>query len=225
MLHTSDLHLLMLNDHGCRAFTAVIDLAIKERVDLLLIAGDFFDQNRIEDNVLDFVKEQFSRVSIPIVILPGNHDCLVDDSVYHKNHWQDCPNAHIFRSNQGETLNLSGLNISIWGKPIDTYSDVRPFAGIPHPEVNGNWNIAAAHGLVVKQMPHHTRSYIITEDEINGTKWDYIALGHMIVYEHVWNNPPTYYSGSATEKDTLALVDFNEETGVKVTRCDIMRNQ
>ncbi|MDD5190772.1 MAG: metallophosphoesterase [Dehalococcoidales bacterium] len=223
LLHTSDLHLLTLHDHGCRAFAAVIDLALKERADLLLIAGDFFDQNRIADNVLDFVKAQISRLHVPVVILPGNHDCLVEDTVYNKRHWLDCPEVLIFRDNQGETLHLDNLNISVWGKPIDTYFDVRPLAGMPVPAVNGNWNIAAAHGLVVKQMPHYTRSYIITEEEIDGAKWDYIALGHTTIFEHVWSNPVTYYSGSATEKGTLALVDFNEETGVKVTRCEITK--
>ena len=223
VLHTSDLHVLSLDDHGCQALARVIDLAIREQVDLLLITGDLFDQNHIYDAVLDFVHRQFNRIAGPVIILPGNHDCLVEDSVYHRHHWQLKENVHIFRNNRGETFTLPQLAISIWGKPIDTYFDIRPLEGMPQPETNGNWNIATAHGLVVKHMPRHMRSYLITEDELNGTKWDYIALGHMTIFEHVWNNPVTYYCGSATEKGTLALVDLNETTGVKVSRCDIMK--
>lgn len=225
MLHTSDLHILSLDDHGCQTLSQVVDLVIQQHVDLLLITGDLFDQNRIDDAVLDFVHREFLRISAPVVILPGNHDCLVGDSVYHRHHWTVNGNVRIFRDNQGEIINFPELGINIWGKPIDTYFDVRPMEGLPQPEMNGSWNIATAHGLVVKHMPRHMRSYLITEDELNGTKWDYIALGHMTIFEHVWNNPITYYSGSATEKGTLALVDFNEMTGVKVTRYDIIKDQ
>lgn len=224
LLHTSDLHLLAINDHGCRTLNSIINLTVQESVNLLLIAGDLFDQNQIDDNVLEFVKAQFSRISIPIIILPGNHDCLVEDSVYNKSLWQNCPDIHIIRRGQGEIVVIPKLNVSVWGKAIDTYFDVRPFIGVPQPERNGNWNIAAAHGLVVKHLPHHTRSYIITEAEIKDTSWDYIALGHMTIFERVWSNPPAYYCGSATEKGTVALVDLNEETGVEITRCDIMKN-
>jgi len=221
LLHASDLHILSPGDPGCRALAALIDLAIARQVHLFLIAGDLFDQNRIDDATLEFVHGQFSRLHIPVVILPGNHDCLTEDSVYHRSHWQSNPNVFVFRDGKGETLHLADINFSIWGKPIDTYFDVRPLAGIPVPAVNGGWNIAMAHGLVVEQMPRHARSYLITGEEIAGAGRDYIALGHIAIYEQVSANPLTVYCGSATERGTAALVDFSE-AGVTATRCDII---
>ena len=45
-------------------------------VDMLLIAGDLFDHNRVPDETIAFVQEQLRRLQRPVVILPGNHDCL-----------------------------------------------------------------------------------------------------------------------------------------------------
>ncbi|MDD5289301.1 MAG: metallophosphoesterase, partial [Dehalococcoidales bacterium] len=148
IIHTSDLHLLSLNGPACQGLQAVVDLALKSEAELLIIAGDLFDQNRIEDNVLDFVRKQICRLPIPVAILPGNHDCLVPESVYNRSeYWQDCTNTHIFRDSRGETLNLPALHLSLWGRPIDTYmNDVRPLEGMPQPADNGSWNILMAHG-------------------------------------------------------------------------------
>ena len=40
------------------AFKIVVDKAIEEKVDLVLIAGDFFDHNRIRKDVSDYVLDQ-----------------------------------------------------------------------------------------------------------------------------------------------------------------------
>lgn len=219
ILHTSDLHLTTRNDPACQSFESIINLAIKSRCDILLIAGDFFDSNRVEENLLDFVRQQLWRIPIPVAILPGNHDCLMPDSVYERNgRWHDNRNVHIFRDSHGERLDLPDLGVSIWGRPIDSYNnDVRPLEYLPRPVQNGTWNIAIAHGFFVRSAPLFPCSYAIYENEIAGTDWDYVALGHVPVFECVCNNPAVYYSGSP-QSGTAALVDLSEESGIKVTR-------
>src|SRR6201988_3923972 len=93
ILHTADVH-LDLDGYGAephtqrhrqlnhRAFTTVVDLAIRENVDLLLIAGDLFDSNRPSRDVVDFAIQELRRVGRPIVMIPGNHDCLNTQSIY-----------------------------------------------------------------------------------------------------------------------------------------------
>jgi DNA repair protein SbcD/Mre11 len=96
ILHTADVHLdldgYVADPQGQRyrdivhqAFSTVIDLAIQESVDLLLIAGDLFDSNRPGGDVVDFAIQELRRAERPIVVLPGNHDCLnmPDFSVRH----------------------------------------------------------------------------------------------------------------------------------------------
>ena len=152
ILHTSDIHLLSLGDSACHSLEAVVDLANHAKVDLVIIAGDLFDHNRVDDNLVSFVAEQLQRLLAYTIILPGNHDCLVPNSVYHRAElWQDATSVRVIRSPQGETLDLSGLGISVWGKPIVSYDgDLRPLAGIPRPQGNGRWHIAVAHGYYME---------------------------------------------------------------------------
>lgn len=220
ILHTSDVHMAFAGDKACQGFEAVVSLAIKSRADMLIIAGDLFDHNRVKEDLLQFVKGQFWRLPIPVVVLPGNHDCLVPGSVWERDIWRDCRNLYVIHKVTGETLEMPHLGLSIWGRPIDTYYDVRPLKDMPQPTQNGWWNIAVAHGLFVRSLPEFTRSYIITEQELMGSGWDYVALGHLPVFDCICADPISYYSGSP-DYGTAALVDLAEDSGVRVTRCTL----
>ncbi|MBI3931016.1 MAG: metallophosphoesterase [Chloroflexi bacterium] len=220
ILHTSDLHLLSLGDRACHSLEALVDLASQAKVDLVIIAGDLFDHNRVSDSLVNFVAEQLQRLPGDVAILPGNHDCLVPGSVFDKGEpWEDCANVHIFRIPHGGTLDLPGLGVSLWGKSINSYVDnVLPLAGIPQPRGNGQWHIAVAHGYYVDTEPPLFPSYHITHEEITTSGWDYIALGHVITFRCICNEPvKAYYSGSPSLSGTVAIVDLGEETGVQVT--------
>lgn len=221
LLHTSDLHLESLGDRACHSLEAVVSLAIKEKVDLVIVAGDLFDHNRVDDSLVSFVAGQLRRLAVPVAILPGNHDCLTANSVFEKaDLWQNSANVRIFRSPDGEILSLPGLGVLLWGKAHDTYDhDVLPMAGIPQPQGNGRWNVAVAHGYYVDgALPPFPPSYHITHEEIVTSGWDYIALGHLPLFECVCSEPvKACYSGSPSLSGTVAIVDLVEETGVQVT--------
>ncbi len=221
ILHTSDLHLLSLGDKACDSLEALVDLAGQAKVDLIIIAGDLFDHNRIADGLVSFAAEQLQRLPIDVAILPGNHDCLVPGSPFERTElWENCTNVRMFRAPLGGTLDLPELGISLWGKSMDSYvHDVLPLAGIPQPRKNGQWHIAVAHGYYVGAEPALFPSYHITEDEIMATSgWDYIAMGHVVTFRCICNEPvKAYYSGSPSVSGTVAIVDLNEETGVQVT--------
>ena len=65
-------------------FQQVVDRALADQVDLLLIAGDLFDHNRVSDDSVAFVRAELARLSMPVVILPGNHDCLETNGVHER---------------------------------------------------------------------------------------------------------------------------------------------
>jgi DNA repair exonuclease SbcCD nuclease subunit len=220
ILHTSDLHLLSLGDKACDSLEALIDLASQSKVDLIIIAGDLFDHNRVADNLVSFTAEQLQRLPIDVAILPGNHDCLVPGSAFERAElWENCTNVRVFRAPHGGILDLPGLGISLWGKSMDSYvHDVQPLAGIPQPQKNGQWHIAVAHGYYVDSEPALFPSYHITQKEITTLGWDYIALGHVVAFRCVSNEPvKAYYSGSPSISNTVAIVDLSDETGVQVT--------
>src|SRR4051812_47279330 len=97
-VHTSDVHLG--SDHGpevaVRALAAVVDATRDAKADLLLIPGDVFDHNRVSDETISVLLTEMERLELPAVILPGNHDCLVPESVYNRPLLQKKPdNLHI----------------------------------------------------------------------------------------------------------------------------------
>jgi len=198
----------------------VVDFAIGNDVDMMINVGDLFDHNRVSDDLVRFVVGQLRRLAVPAIILPGNHDCLVTDSVFDRmGLWKDCDNVRIIRAADGETLDLTEPGVSVWGKSINTYDDVRPMVGIPQPQENGYWQVAVAHGYYVSGENPLFPSYHITEEEIAGCGWDYIALGHIITFGCVCSEPVAYYSGSPSLTGTAALVELTGEKGVQVTRC------
>ncbi len=227
ILHTADLHLELLGDKACCSLEALVNLAIKTDVDLVIIAGDFFDNNRVNDNVVSFAVKQLQRLSVPTLILPGNHDCLVSDSVYHREElWKDITNIRVFRAPQGETLTLPDLGVSVWGKPISSYDgDMQPLAGIPRPQGNGQWHIAVAHGYCVDTELPIFRSLHIIHEEIIMSGQDYIALGHWPSFKCVCSEPvKAYYAGSPSwsfPHSTVNIVDFIDGVGAQVTRCSL----
>lgn len=66
-----------------QSFERIVDLALKEKVDLVLIAGDTFDSNQPSPHSQLFFAKQIKRLTdaeIQVVMIFGNHDHMkVDD--------------------------------------------------------------------------------------------------------------------------------------------------
>ncbi|HEY5627878.1 MAG TPA: metallophosphoesterase, partial [Candidatus Limnocylindrales bacterium] len=96
LLHTADAHLgarhedlgeaaAALRERQHEAFRAAVDLAVAERVDLVLIAGDLFDANTAPRRTVDRVVAELARLAaarIRVVLIPGGHDAYTRSSVY-----------------------------------------------------------------------------------------------------------------------------------------------
>lgn len=221
LLHTSDLHLESLEERGCQDFSSLIIAARETKADLVIIAGDLFDSQRVRDDLIRFVVQELRNLPAPVIILPGNHDCLTPASAYGRSSiWEDGPNITIFRSPEGETVKFPDLKITLWGKPVMSYNDeINPLEGIPQPEGNGNWNIAVAHGFYIGDDPPYSPSYQITRREIVESGWDYIALGHVPVFKVLCDEPvKACYSGSPQVSGGFLIVELGQETGIKLHR-------
>jgi DNA repair protein SbcD/Mre11 len=221
LLHTSDLHLELLEDRGCDDFTSMLAAVRQTGADLVVIAGDLFDSQRVKDNLISFVVEGLKSLTAQVVILPGNHDCLTPMSAYRRSTiWEDCPNIRILKSPEGETVRFPDLGITLWGKPLTSYdAESVPLEGLPRPDDPGCWNIAVAHGFYIGNDPPYSPSYQITRREIVESGWDYIALGHVPVFNVLCNKPVmACYSGSPQTSGGFLMVDFCEETGLELLR-------
>ena len=217
LLHASDVHVDDSADGG-RGLLALVDAALDRRVDLVVLVGDTFDHNRVQPATLDLFAAAVDRLEVPVVVLPGNHDPLMEGSVYHR---VDLPeHVHLLRDPDGETLELAALGLELWGRPHTSYADSRPLAEVP-PRGRQPWQLALAHGHLVRYAEDRHRSYLITSEEIAACDRDYVALGHWDVQHDVSAGTVTaWYSGSPTRFATCALVTLADGESGRAVRVD-----
>ena len=90
-LHTADIHLGYQQyglseryDDFTEAFQWVVDTALDECVDFLLIAGDLFEKRTLDPRTLLIAVTEFERLKtagIPVVAIEGNHERTYGDSL------------------------------------------------------------------------------------------------------------------------------------------------
>ena len=221
LLHTADLHI----DEGqasIAAMRAVIDIALAERVDLVLIAGDTFDHERVSDLAARSVITELARLNQPVVIIPGNHDCIDSRSIYWRVDLTEAgPHVYFIDDPAGREPIFPDLCVAIWARGIEMHTpENRPLAG-DRPSDPHFWRIVLAHGLYVAAGESSYRSSQIHEEEIAALECDYLALGHVHRYWEVSSGPVTAsYPGSATEDSIpgVNLVRLDEGFGVRIER-------
>lgn len=188
LVHTSDVHLGAYDTRGSDGarrreledgFRRVIDLAITERADALLIAGDFFDNARVFEETLHFAADEIARFGGATVIGPGNHDHVGPGSVYDRVDLNKrAPNLRILRAPDGERLAFPDLDLEVWGTVhTERRTTYQPFEGAPG-RGEAAWQVGIGHGHFIgpNALLHH--SFHIRADQLAATGLDYVALGH-----------------------------------------------
>ena len=223
--HTSDVHLHDGDDgqHVRDAFARVIDTVLDARSDLFLIAGDLFDHNRIQGDVIDFVYEQLSRVPCPTIVIAGNHDCWEERSVLQRMDFRLAGHhVTLLDEIEGTQVEFPELHATVWGRcMLDHVPANKPLAGSP-PRKRSLWHIGMAHGLYTDD-PDSDRSSLITPQEIAESGFDYLALGHVHVHRQMrhgttlacYPGVPAPYYGTA-QSGQMALVELTPGAGARV---------
>lgn len=198
--------------------TRIVDLSLGIRADLIVVAGDLFECNRIDAATLEFAVRQLNRAAVPVVILPGNHDWLSSDSVYGPVFLARYgPDIRVFARSEGERFSFPDLDVAVWGRPITGHeSSFRPMSDVP-PRGRERWHIAVAHGHYVGVQLQARDAYQISREEIVRPGYDYVALGHWPTFCCVCDTPvKAFYCGAASETGTVAVVDFLRNGEIKV---------
>ena len=236
IVHTSDVH---LDSNGTstpvdgfrsraeRAFAGVVDTALEVNADLLLIAGDLFDNNRVDDTNIDFVYRQFARLRpgrCQVVMLPGNHDVHDATSVWNRFDF-DAAGEHVhgLMAHGGTSVSLAELGVTVWGKAMFEHAPENyPLDGSPDRH-DGHWYVGMAHGQVVDERVDQGSSPI-TREEIGMSGFDYLALGHIHVWaDHSEGETVAYYCGSPVAHyagaggGMVAIVTLCPDAGVEVS--------
>lgn len=222
ILHSSDNHIDKMST--CAALGVLVDKANDLKVDLVLLAGDFFDNSRVEDDVVDATIAHLGRLNMPTVLLPGNHDQLDEVSVYHREGFRHLPdNLYLLRRPEGEKVLFPEMELSVWGRPtFDHEMNFRPLQGSP-PRDGPWWHIGIAHGFFVPDGQVNERSSPIYAYEIEATGYDYVALGHSDYFTDLSQaTVRAAYSGApitttdGSELGSIALISLNPGREVEI---------
>ena len=226
--HSSDLHvddgytMRAWGGDGNGPLAAVIDTAHAAAADILLLAGDVFEHNRLKDDILDRTRALLSAAPMPVVMLPGNHDPLTPDSVWRRGRLGEIDRVHVLGLER-DTVDFPEYDLEIWGRAHPDYGDIAPLRGAP--ERSARRHIVAAHGHYVAARPEGSAAraaWLITPDEIDASTADYVALGHWNAHTAVGTGRvPAHYSGSPDYAKTINIVEFSGSGAATVRRTDL----
>ncbi len=231
--HASDVHLdtdyfggeenRASRDHCREIFQRLLEEISAERPHLFLLPGDLFDSNRATDDTIRWSMEKLGALPFPVAMIPGNHDCLEEGSIFKRYDFSGIPNLEMLLAGEGETVELPALGAAIWGKGMVEHStEFQPLDGLP-PAGEGRWNLAMGHGIYVGREGMGYRSSPVEARQISRSGYDYIALGHHHALLDVSaNGTPAYYCGSPVpispeRHGTWLLVELEEGRPATVT--------
>jgi DNA repair exonuclease SbcCD nuclease subunit len=199
LLHTADVHLgARHTDLGDRAaaqrerqfgaFTASVDLALAERIDLFLIAGDLFDSNVQPRRSVDRTAAQLKRLvdaRIRTVITPGTHDVYDGASIYRAYDLAAMAGAvgsdlvTVLDPDHPE-VHLKALDLVVHGRPFATKRAPRsPLGGLDaRSDKRAMWHVGLLHAAIAIPGQTDSDDVVITTEEIEASHLDYLALGH-----------------------------------------------
>jgi DNA repair protein SbcD/Mre11 len=245
LLHTGDVHLgarhadlgeaaTAQRERQFAAFKAAVDLAIAEKVDLVLIAGDLFDSNTQPRRSVERVAAEVARLAgakIRTAIIPGTHDCYERSSIYR---------AYDLKEMAGSSADDDLVTVITPDHPalhiptLDTVVHAVVFESkrAPHSplrdvkvglaaEPPATWHIGMVHGALAIPDMTDRDEVVVTKEEIAATGLDYLALGHWHSAQKGKAGTTTYaYSGApepvAVDQDgagKVLLVTLEEVAG------------
>ena len=249
-LHAADIHLdspltnlatregapVELIRNACRrAFDNLVQLAVDEQVDFLLLAGDLYDGAWRDFNTGLFFIDRMRRLKeagIRVFLISGNHDAAsritktlrLPDNVVH------------FSSRKAQTIELADQNVAIHGQSYAKRAVTTDLARNYPAPVQGMVNIGLLHTALAGRDGHEPYAPC-TATELADKGYDYWALGHVHRRETVSEDPWIVFPGNLqgrhiretgprgamlvrVDKGMIASVDFQE---LDVVRWQLLR--
>lgn len=167
------------------------ELAAEHAVDLVVVAGDVFDDNGVGPGTVQHARDALTAFGdTPVVLLPGNHDPATPDSALAR--LGELPGAvHVAAST--DVLRFDG--IEVYPCPlVARHSHADPAAWLPDAPGGGAVRIVVAHGGALDFGAGAESANRIDVARIIARGYDYVALGDWHgVYQVA---PRAWYSGA-----------------------------
>jgi DNA repair exonuclease SbcCD nuclease subunit len=224
LVHSSDLHvdddLTPGRYNGLLGLRTVLATAQALAADVVLLAGDTFDNARISLPILQEAAALLAGAAMPVVVLPGNHDPAMPECLFRRAGIIGLPDVHVLGITHRDVIAFDAHRLEICGLAHRGFGDMAPLRA-PWPR-RARWQVVMAHGHYVppgEWDAQSHRAWKISDQALADTQADYIALGH-------WDRPtpvgdgrvPAFYSGSPDLAGTVNVIRLAGGAGAVVER-------
>lgn len=177
-----------------RAFENLVSLAIDEKVDFLLIAGDLYDGDWKDYNTGLFFRGQMARLNklgIPVYLIAGNHDAA---SVISKK-LTPPENVQVFSTRTAESKEVPNLPAVVHGRGFPHRAVPENLAQDYPQVVAGKFNVGLLHTSLNGRPGHDTYAPCSVQD-LQAKGYGYWALGHIHQPEVISEKPWIVFAGN-----------------------------
>lgn len=201
------------------AFTRLVDLAIEEAVDFMVIAGDLYDGTWKDYNTGHFFCREMGRLNkarIPVYLLYGNHDA---ESEMTKKLTMPA-NVHTFESRKANTFRIDSLKVALHGRSYKEAATLDNLAASYPAPVAGWFNIGVLH-TALGGYAAHANYAPCTLTELTTKGYQYWALGHVHEHAILQEDPWVVFPGNLQGRHIRetgargAMLVTADETGVQ----------
>ncbi|SDB12889.1 DNA repair exonuclease SbcCD nuclease subunit [Desulfonatronum thiosulfatophilum] len=190
-----------------RAFDNLVELALREHVAFIVLAGDLFDGDWKDFNSGLYFAKRMARLresGVQVFIVSGNHD-----AVSHVTKALSLPeNVFVFSSRKTQTHRLESIQVAIHGQGYAGRAVSEDLSRNYPPPVEGFFNIGLLHTALNGREGHEPYAPC-TVDGLRAKGYQYWALGHVHQREVVWEDDPWIVFPGNTQGRTI------RETGAK----------
>ena len=153
----------------------VIEYIKENKIDMLFIAGDLYEQQYIKQTTIEYINNLFKEIpETQVYIAPGNHDPYLKNSYYSKYKWNK--NVKIFNS---KIEKIEQNEVDIYGYGFEDFYCTE--CGIENLEIENpeKENILIMHGTLDGANIEEKQYNSISTKMLEEKGFDYVALGHI----------------------------------------------
>jgi DNA repair exonuclease SbcCD nuclease subunit len=213
-----------------RATEHLVDTAIAQEVDALVVAGDVFDGDWRDYSTGLFWIGQLARLNdagIPVVVITGNHDAasIVSQSLTLP------PNTALLSNAHPEVLVIDDLDLAVVGQGYASRVVTDDLAAAYPPADPGLFTIGLLH-TSLDGRPGHDAYAPTTVETLRSKGYQYWGLGHVHQREVIATDPWIVFPGNLQGRHaretgpkgaTLVTVESGQVLDVEAIPLDVVR--
>jgi len=213
-----------------RAFENLVEMAIEEEIDFILIAGDLYDGDWKDYNTGLFFVRQMGRLhkaGIRVFIVSGNHDAASQTT-----RTMPLPDSvTLFSPRKPQSVKLDDLGVIVHGQSYSSRAVTENLASSYPQHDSSFFNIGLLHTSLTGREGHEDYAPC-TIDDLKSKGYDYWALGHVHKREIVSEDPWVLFPGNVQGRHiketgakgaTLVTVEDGRITEVEEREFDVLR--